>query len=158
MSDDLAPLHSTLAGLAAAMAPGERRKLARKLAQTLRASQSERITAQQNPDGTPYAARKMDEKTKKGKIKKHLKNRGKMFKKLKTAKYLKIKATEAGAEIAFDANVQGIAKVHHYGLEGRTNKKSSIRTRYPARQLLGITDKDQARIEDAMINHIANAV
>lgn len=158
MSDDLAPLHSTLAGLAAAMAPTERRKLARKLAQTLRASQSERIAAQQNPDGTPYAARKMEEKTKKGKIKKHLKNRGKMFKKLRTAKYLKIKATEAGAEISFTGPTQGIAKVHQFGLEGRVSRKSSIRTRYAARQLLGITDRDHETIEARMIDHLSQAL
>ncbi|WP_137939138.1 phage virion morphogenesis protein [Chitinivorax sp. B] len=76
-------LHSLLAKLK----PAERHKLARQIAPELRRSQQQRIAAQLNPDGTPYAPRKPQLYQRKGTL------RHGLFAKLRTAKYLKIETS-----------------------------------------------------------------
>lgn len=55
MSDDLQQLHRWADGLLAKLSPASRTQLAREIAHSLRQSQSQRITAQKNPDGSPFA-------------------------------------------------------------------------------------------------------
>lgn len=55
MSDDLQQLHRWADGLLAKLSPASRTQLAREIARSLRQSQSQRITAQKNPDGSPFA-------------------------------------------------------------------------------------------------------
>lgn len=56
--DDFAPIEQLAGNLLRGLVPSERRSLLRKLARTIRASQSDRIGRQQNPDGSPFAARR----------------------------------------------------------------------------------------------------
>jgi phage virion morphogenesis protein len=58
MSDSMKQLEEWVAPLLQKMEPGERRKLARRLSQDVARAQRERIKAQKNPDGTPFASRK----------------------------------------------------------------------------------------------------
>ena len=58
MSDDFAPIAQLAGNLLRSLSGGERRSLLRKMARTLRASQSDRIGRQQNPDGSAFAARR----------------------------------------------------------------------------------------------------
>lgn len=146
--NEFGALDAFAADLIAALDPAARKELAQRLARELRASQQQRIAAQQNPDGTPYAERKPQLRHRKGKLRA-------MFAKLRTAKYLKARATADAALVDFTADVQRIALVHHKGLRDRVNRKTGLEADYPARQLLGISDADEALIRDRVTEHLA---
>lgn len=55
MSDDLQQLHRWADGLLTKLSPASLTQLAREIARSLRQSQSQRIAAQKNPDGSPFA-------------------------------------------------------------------------------------------------------
>lgn len=65
MSDDRQQFHQWADGLLAKLSPGQRTQLAREIARSLRQSQSQRIAAQKNPDGSPFAPRKLQLRSKK---------------------------------------------------------------------------------------------
>ncbi|RDE04689.1 phage virion morphogenesis protein [Sphingomonas aracearum] len=58
MTDDFAPVEQLAGALLRSLSPAERRSLLRRMAREIRASQSDRIAAQRNPDGSPFAARR----------------------------------------------------------------------------------------------------
>ncbi|WP_103730647.1 phage virion morphogenesis protein [Novosphingobium sp. HII-3] len=58
MTEDLAELERIAGGLLKSLSSGERRAVMRKMARALAISQRERITAQREPDGSAFAARK----------------------------------------------------------------------------------------------------
>ncbi len=58
MSEDFAPIEQLAGNLLQSLSAPERRSLLRKMARALRATQSERIGRQQNPDGSAYASRR----------------------------------------------------------------------------------------------------
>lgn len=145
---DFIQLEAWMAGLLEQVSPAQRRKLTAKWARDLRQSQQQRIQKQQNPDGSAYEARKPQKRMKKGRISR------KMFRKIRTARYLKAKATPDVAEVSFsNSRVNYIARVHQYGLRERLGKRGSIK--YPQRQLLGVTAADVARVGDELINHLS---
>ncbi|WP_018609433.1 phage virion morphogenesis protein [Uliginosibacterium gangwonense] len=158
MSDDLAPLEANLAGLIAHTSDTARRQMARELATKLRTTQAKRIATQQNPDGSPYAPR-TSRLASQGRIRAKLaarKKRGQMFKKLRTTKYLKVEASPNAATITFKGPVQAIARVHQFGLKDRVSRKlGALTIKYPARQLLGITNTERAMIENVVLDHLA---
>ena len=86
-------IDAALQGLLTAMAPGERRKLARDIAADLRSRQQRRVAAQLNPDGSAYEPRKPRLRAKVGRI------RRTMFAKLRAAKYLKASSTAEAAVV-----------------------------------------------------------
>lgn len=61
MTDDLAEIERIAGALLRSMASGERRRLMLNMARQLAIGQRERITAQRQPDGSPFAARKAKE-------------------------------------------------------------------------------------------------
>ncbi|MFY9328498.1 MAG: phage virion morphogenesis protein [Georgfuchsia sp.] len=149
--NELAPLDAWCNGLIARLAPPARRALARELARRLRESQSARIAAQQNPDGSAYAPRKVQTKArlKRGAV------RRKMFTKIRTAKWLKLEATPERAVIAFTGQVQRMAQVHQYGLRDRVSRRSKLEVKYPERKLLGFTAADVDLVGELMLDHLA---
>lgn len=149
MSDELQQLHQWADGLLAKRSPASRTQLAREIARSLRQSQSQRITAQKNPDGSPFAARKPQPRSKKGRI------RRQMFRKLRTARYMKSKGNGQGATISFISSVRRMAAVHQYGLRDRMNRYG-LEVDYAQRQLLGFSAEDVRKIEDLVINHLQN--
>lgn len=138
-------LSEHLNALLTTLSDAERRKFAMMIARKVRASQSQRITRQQNPDGSSYIPRK-NLRNKKGQIKR------KMFMKLKTAKFMKIEKIPDGVTIGFDQRVSRLARIHQDGLvdtlkyNGRTFK-----VRYAQRILLGFTDAEEEIIENDVL-------
>lgn len=151
MSDDLTLLEDWAAGLLAAVAPAGRRKLARSIATALRRSQAERIKAQRNPDGTAFVPRKArkDLRGKAGRVKRQA-----MFAKLRTAKWLRTRATPGKAEVGFSGRVTAIAEVHQYGEVGPVSP-AGPRVRYPRRELLGFSDSDRVAIRKMVVEILA---
>ncbi|OTN41842.1 MULTISPECIES: phage virion morphogenesis protein [Acinetobacter calcoaceticus/baumannii complex] len=138
-------LSEHLNALLTTLSDAERRKFAMMIARKVRASQSQRITRQQNPDGSSYIPRK-NLRNKKGQIKR------KMFMKLKTAKFMKIEKIPDGVTIGFDQRVSRLARIHQDGLvdnlkyNGRTFK-----VRYAQRILLGFTEAEVEIIENDVL-------
>jgi phage virion morphogenesis protein len=150
LANELAPLEAWCSELIARLEPGQRRKLSQEIARRLRETQAKRIAGQTNPDGSPYEPRKprlLDKK--KGRI------RRAMFAKLRTAKWLKTKATPNSALVYFAGKVGRIAMVHQFGLKDRVNKNSSLEVQYPVRELLGFTEAEVQTIADQVLKHIA---
>lgn len=143
---ELEYLSEHLNALLTSLSDTERRKLAMSIARKIRSSQSQRITRQQNPDGSSYIPRK-NLKNKQGIIKR------KMFMKLKTAKFMKIENNQNSVTIGFDQRISRLAHIHQEGLvdnlkyNGRTFK-----VRYAQRILLGFTDADIDIIESEVLN------
>ncbi|WP_261644427.1 phage virion morphogenesis protein [Erwinia mallotivora] len=115
------------------LSPAARKEMARNIAKRLRAGQQQNIKRQQAPDGTPFKPRRSAARKKTGRVKRE------MFAKLRTAKYLKAKGTDADAVVEFTGNVQRMARVHHYGLRDRP-ARGGKEVRYEERPLLGLNN------------------
>ncbi|MDV7409991.1 phage virion morphogenesis protein [Acinetobacter baumannii] len=138
-------LSEHLNALLATLSDAERRKFAMIIARKVRASQSQRITRQQNPDGSSYIPRK-NLRNKKGQIKR------KMFMKLKTAKFMKIEKIPDGVTIGFDQRVSRLARIHQDGLVDTLKYKGrTFKVRYAQRILLGFTDAEIEIIENDVL-------
>lgn len=141
-------IESWLDALLSQLEPSQRRKLMRDVAAGLRKQQQQNIRMQQNPDGSAFEPRKNSGRAKHGRIKRQ------MFSKLRTARYLKTRATDKEAEVAFEGQVQRIARVHHYGLRDRVRKNGPV-VKYARRELLGISDASEELIQSLVIDHLS---
>lgn len=153
MADELERLETWIGELMARVEPGMRRKLARDIGLEARKANAERIAAQVNPDRSPFVPRKPREplRAKAGRIRRRAKQRA-MFAKLRSARYLQVKASDSQVEVGFTGADARIATVHHYGLRDRVNRRrSSPEVTYPARQLLGLPDEDRGRIMERIL-------
>lgn len=138
---ELQLVNDRLEALISSLSAPARKEMARSIGRKLRASQQQNIKRQQAPDGTPFKPRKAQPvRSKKGRIKRE------MFKKLRTAKYMKTQASPNEAVIEFAGNVQRMARVHHYGLRDRPASKGK-EIKYVARPLLGISESDKEIVE-----------
>lgn len=126
---------------------GERSNLAKKIGRDLRNSQKQRITAQQNPDGSGYTPRRKRLREQKGKIKR------KMFTKLKSNTNLKLLSNADYVAVGFIGRVGRIADVHQRGLKDRA-ESGAPDVIYPKRELLGFTSQDIKLIEDSFLKYI----
>lgn len=148
----MAELHEVDAWLDALLAqlePSARARMLREVARDVRRIQQANITAQCAPDGTAWEPRRATARTKPGRI------RRKMFAKLKTTKYLKAQASADQAEIAFAPAVQKLARVHHYGLRDRVNRRGTM-VKYAERPLLAINKEVIASVQKILTNGIRN--
>jgi phage virion morphogenesis protein len=152
MSGDLHALATWAGALLARLQPAQRRAINHKVAIDLRRSQAQRIKAQQGPDGTAYPARKRRKefKGKNGRIKRQ---KAEMFAKIRTAKHLKVKASNDQIEIGYFGWVARVAHVHQFGLRDVVSKKGPAR-KYPERRLLGLNKLDRVFIRDSFLRHI----
>ncbi|ROM60418.1 phage virion morphogenesis protein [Pseudomonas rhodesiae] len=147
MASNLEALETWAAVLLARLEPGERSKLARSIGLELRRSQQKRVVAQENPDGSKYAPRKKrDLRGKQGRIKRKLA----MFKKLRTASYLKVRGDSNAVTVGFTGRIARIARVHQYGLKDRAERNAPD-VRYEKREVLGLTDSDLALVKDMLL-------
>ena len=148
--DDLRALKDWAGALLAKLEPKERRQLNQGIARDLRRSQQQRIAAQKNPDGTPYAPRKPRQglRSKQGRIKQ------KMFTRLRQARYLKLQSDAGTIAIGFLGRAARLARVHQYGLRDRPGRNAPD-VQYNRRQLLGFTDADLDLIRDRLLDHLA---
>ena len=129
--------------------PPAQKEMARTIAKRLLASQQQNIKRQQAPDGTPFKPRRAEPvRKKKGRVKRE------MFTKLRTAKYMKAKATNSEATVEFVGKVQRMARVHHYGLRDRP-ARGAKEVPYDERPLLGFNIYTVKSIEEVIVNMLA---
>lgn len=150
MANNLEALETWAAVLLDRLEPGERSKLARSIGQELRRSQQQRVMAQENPDGSKFAPRKQRNlRGKQGRVKQKLA----MFKKLRTASYLKVRGDSNSVTVGFTGRIARIARVHQYGLNDRA-ERGAPNIRYEQREILGFTDLDLNLIRDGLLAHL----
>ncbi len=150
MTNRLEALEDWAAGLLGQLEPASRNKLARSVGQALRRSQQQRIIAQQNPDGTKYAPRKKRNlRGKQGRVKQKVK----MFQKLRTASFLKVQSDGNTISVGFAGRIARIARVHQYGLKDRA-ERGAPSVGYDRRELLGLTNADLDIIRDQLLAHL----
>lgn len=147
--DNLQQVDDWLAALLNKLEPAQRSRMLREVARDVRKIQQANITAQRAPDGTAWEPKRITARTKKGRI------RRKMFMKLKTAKYLKAQANANHAEVSFTGQVQRLARVHHYGLRYKVNRRGT-EVKYAERTLLGINVSVESLVRDTLIRWLAN--
>ena len=132
------------------MSPGERAKISRTIGREIRNSQKQRITSQQNTDGSSYAPRKKRLRDRmKGKV------RNKMFSKIKSLTYLKVMSNADSIDIGFAGRIARIARVHQYGLRDRADKNAPS-LQYANLLLLVLTEKEMTKIASLLEKHISN--
>lgn len=141
--NDLDALAAYFEDLAGNLSPPARRRLGQQIAREIRASQSARIAAQEDPEGQPFAPRSRPPyrlRRRAGAIR----DKGPMFRKLRTAKHLKATATADEAAVGFTGRDARIAATSQYGLREQIGR--GIIARYPERRLLGLTAEERAQI------------
>ena len=150
--NDLDALAAYFEDLAGDLSPAARRRLGQQIAREIRASQSARIAAQEDPEGEPFAPRSRPPYRLRRRAG-ALRDKGPMFAKLRTAKHLKASATADEAVVGFTGRAARIASTSQYGL--RENIGRGIIARYPERRLLGLTDDERAAIMDRVLAALA---
>lgn len=153
MADGLDELELRIGELLANVDPAGRVRLAHQLGRELRRSQTRRIRANLNPDGSAFEPRKERRAAAKaGRVKSKLK-KGPMFRrKLGQAAALSWDASADGVSVGYsDAALARIARVHQFGLSDRVARSSSVSAQYPARALLGLTEAERRRILDLVV-------
>lgn len=148
MTDNLNALEDWAGGVLAQLSPSARRQMSQSIARDLRKSQQKRITAQRNPDGTPFAPRKeRNLRGKQGRVKR------KMFTKLKAAKHLKLQTDANSIGLAFLGRTARLARVHQYGLRDRPGRNAP-QVKYEERELLGFASGDIDMIRDRILDFL----
>lgn len=153
MADDLAELEPFLATYLNRLGPAQRRKVTRKIGQELRKANAKRIAANVEPDGAAMVPRKKRKRMMdaKGKIRRT----GKMFPRIRLAKALRVRPGLDEVEVGFvNPLITKTAAAHQFGkvdFVGKTKAGKVVKTRYPARRLLGIGPDDLELITDAAL-------
>lgn len=148
MTENLRALEEWAGLLLTKLSPGERRKIGTTIGRELRRSQQQRITAQRNPDGTGYKARKPRQlRGKVGRVKRQ------MFVKLRQAKYLRLRSTPNAVAIGFFGRLARIARVHQFGLKDRPARGQSD-VQYDRRELLGFSAAELSNVRDRLLDHL----
>jgi phage virion morphogenesis protein len=159
--DDLIQLEHWAGALLARLEPPARRRLTRAIALDLRRRQQQRIAAQRNPDGSPFAPRKRQAdpprrkpghglRSKSGRVRKKA---AAMFQRLRTARFLRPQSDAAQAAVGFAGRVARIARVHQYGERDRVSPRGPV-VQYPARRLLGLSAADIEHIRQTLLDHL----
>ncbi|WP_400260291.1 phage virion morphogenesis protein [Moraxella sp. ATCC 23246] len=134
------------------LSPAEIDKLKKRLAMKLRRSQSKRIGANQNPDGSSYAPRK-PRTYRNGKPRKQV--RSKMMKRIRLVANMWTEHTADGFYIEPKNRVAGIAAVHHFGLSARIGGGKTVsHAQFPSRKLLGFSQEDRQMIQEELMDYI----
>ncbi|MDR1349370.1 MAG: phage virion morphogenesis protein [Zoogloeaceae bacterium] len=147
MSEDIEgieKLNATLGRFMSALSPSGQQRLLAVIARRVAAMNRQRIAANVAPDGADFEPRKP-------RGGKSIKRR--MFARLKGTRWLKTRAFPGEAKIAFSGSAAGIARIHHYGLRGKIDKKSQREVKYPSRPLLGVSDEDASMVEDILLQN-----
>ncbi|WP_455917398.1 phage virion morphogenesis protein [Pseudomonas cerasi] len=150
MNGNLEALETWATGLLEQLGLAARNKLARSIGQELRRSQQKRVQTQQNPDGSKFAPRKMRAlRGKQGRIRRKVE----MFKKLRTATYMKVHGDSTTASVGFTGRIARIARVHQYGLKDRA-ERGAPEVNYEQRKVLGFTEEEMDEIRGKIINYL----
>ncbi len=141
----MASIDAPFESLIAALAPAQRRLLAKDVAFALRTMNAERIKRQENPDGSAYEPRKPQRHV--SKKRKNLR----MFNKLRTLRFLRRKYAASHASITF-FRAHNVARVHQYGLYSHVGR--GIRVKYAKRELVGHNQESINMIENKIFTHL----
>lgn len=76
-----------------------------------------------------------------------------MFRRLRTARFLKVRASSDGTEVGFSGVAARIARVHQYGLRDKINSSGAM-ANYPRRELLGLSKADRMAIAQQVIDSL----
>lgn len=156
MADSLDQLAAWAGPLLAKLDPPARRAAMREVATLLRQRQAARIKAQQNPDGTPYEARRprAQLKAKAGAIRRD------MFARMRRPATLRKSSTNDAAVVYIAGGAASTARVHQYGLRDKVDWRlaKSPAVRYARREILGISKDDVEAIESGLAAHIGAGV
>lgn len=153
MTDDLQALERWAGGLLAKLSPAARRQLLRELGRDLRRAQQSRVAAQRNPDGSAYAPRKVKRGGKRLREKAGRVKREAMFRKLRTARYLRVDVDDAGLAIGFDDRLSRIARVHQEGQKAPVEPGGPL-AQYPVRIVLGFSKGDYDILRNQLIRYL----
>lgn len=151
MDSKLQALETWAAGLLEQLQPAARTQLVRSIGQELRRSQQKRVLMQQNPDGSKFAPRKKrDLRGKQGRVRR----KAEMFKKLRTATYMKARGDSNAVTVGFTGRISRIARVHQFGLKDRA-ERGAPDIRYDQRGVLGFTDADIMLVQDILLRGLS---
>lgn len=139
-------INQVLAPLIDKLTPTRRKIILRKIMTHLRGSNQQRIKAQENPDTTPYAPRKLNTA-----VKGLRQKRGPMFSKLRLNKHMGLRVSANEAVLGFTGRTGLIARQHQEGITDNTGGKAIPTTK---RQLLGITADDEQAILSIVFDHL----
>lgn len=146
---DIEQLTPLIQALAASLNADSRRQITRELAIAERKATAKRITAQKDPDGKTWCARR-PRRDRGGQIRK----RRKMLVGFRRFRHLRMKTSANGLEIGFNGRAARIAKVHHRGLIDRVEKGGPMH-RYAQRKILGLNPDT---ILDLFAEQVENAL
>ncbi|AIO87510.1 phage tail completion protein [Burkholderia pseudomallei] len=116
----------------------------------MRGAQQSRVAARRNPDGSPYAPRKGKAGGKRLREKAGRVKREAMFRKLRTARYLRTDIDDTGLAVGFDERLSRIARVHHEGQKAPVEPGGPL-AQYPVRVVLGFADADRELVRDRLL-------
>ncbi len=155
MADSLDQLAAWAGPLLAKLAPAARRTAMREVATVLRQRQAARIKAQQNPDGTPYEARRprAQLQAKAGAIRRD------MFARMRRPATLRKSSTDDAAVVFIAGGAASTARVHQYGLRDKVDWRmaKSPAVRYARRELLGFSREDLESLTDSLLDFLKRA-
>lgn len=149
---DFTDVDLRIARLIDQVTPAARTALARRLAADLRKSNATRIRENMEADGGAMEPRKPRERSGGGlraRIGPAALRGAKMFARASGAKYLRARATADGAQIGYTGAMARIMRVHQLGLRDKVSHDGPS-IAYPAREILGISDGDRARLLDIL--------
>ena len=156
MADDLSQLENWVTPLLEKLAPGERRRLALTIARAMRQRQQRTMAAQTAPDGTAWDPRKNAARTARGSVRRSAqaaKAGAPMFRGLRSAKWMKARATPSEASVGFVGRAARIAALHHAGGPDRVTPGGPTYD-YPSRPLIGFTDELASELRSLLIDHL----
>ncbi|NIG47346.1 phage virion morphogenesis protein [Klebsiella sp. Ap-874] len=76
-----------------------------------------------------------------------------MFRRLRTARFLKTRSTADGVEVGYSGVAARIARVHQLGLRDKVNETGAM-ANYPRRELLGLSKADRMAIARQVIDSL----
>ena len=122
----------------------QKRKLMQRIATKLKRSMTQRIRAQQNPDGGHFVPRKCDHQ--------RAIRRGAMFQRL--PRMIKTAYSSTHAEVGFSGRTARVMSVHQYGLTAQPSPKTRA-VNYPVRETVGFSPADEQIIISEIRNFLA---
>ena len=153
MADDFHRLAPWIQQIAARFDERSRKKMGRKIAQSLRTLNAKRIAANVQPDGSAMEPRK--KQAQRNRQTKRIRKGPRMFPNIRKKSNMTIRVTADHVEIGFNDKVARAANVHHYGLRDRiAHFRGAPSIRYPRRELLGFGPEDEAEIIEVVMNAI----
>lgn len=78
-----------------------------------------------------------------------------MFERLRTLRFMKMHPDAQGVTVGYDGVAARIARVHQYGQRDQVGP--GVVTKYPVRELLGLSAVDERLIYNATINSLGSA-